>query len=133
MKWLFVFAVAIATLMPSDFAHAQQSGKERDKQRPGQQGGRDAKERTQGGKAEGRGGQGGGGLFRLLDADRDGKLSANEINGAVAMLMKLDKNRDGVLDSGELASASRGQGGGQRGNGVSRNNQRKETQAGNNQ
>jgi hypothetical protein len=133
MKWLFVFAVAIAVLTPSDYAHAQQNGKERGSQRSGQQGSRDAKERTQGGKGEGRGGQGGGGLFRLLDVNRDGQLSANEMNGAVAMLMKLDKNKDGVLDSGELASASRGQGGDQRGNGGSRNNQRKETRVGNNQ
>jgi hypothetical protein len=133
MKMLFVFAVAIAVLTPSDYAHAQQNGKERDNQRSGQQGGRDAKERTQGGRGEGRDGQGGGGLFRLLDIKRDGLLSANEINGAVAVLMKLDKNRDGVLDSDELAIASRGQGGGQRGNGGSRSNQRKEKRVGNDQ
>ena len=50
----------------------------------------------------GRGGQGGGGLFRLLDVDRDGKLSAKEIDGAVAALMKLDANKDGTLDADEL-------------------------------
>ena len=88
-------------------------------------------------QGEGRGGQGGG-LFRLLDADRDGKLSAKEIDGAIAVLMKLDRNRDGVLSSEELASAGRGQGGGQRGKGGGqrgggRDQQRRETQTENNQ
>ncbi len=72
----------------------------------GRQGGRS----MQGG---GRGGQGGGGLFRLLDVDRDGKLSAKEIDGAVAALMKLDANKDGTLDAQELAI----RGGGRRGQG----------------
>ena len=61
----------------------------------------------------GRGGQGGGDLFRLLDVDRDGKLSAKEIDGAVAALMKLDANKDGTLDAQELAI----RGGGRRGQG----------------
>ena len=47
-------------------------------------------------------GQGDGGLFRLLDVDRNGKLSAKEIDGAVAALMKLDANKDGTLDADEL-------------------------------
>ena len=41
-------------------------------------------------------------MFRLLDVDRDGKLSAKEIEGAVAVLMKLDANKDGTLDAQEL-------------------------------
>ena len=56
----------------------------------------------------GRGGQSGGGLFRLLDVDRDGKLSAKEIDGAVAALMKLDANKDGTLDSQELVIRGKG-------------------------
>ena len=132
MKWFFGFAIATAMLTPTDFALAQQSGKERDNQRSGQQADRDTKERTQRRKGGGRGGQGGGGLFRLLDVDRDGKLSAKEIDGAVAVLMKLDRNRDGVLSSEELASVSRGRGGGQRGKG-GRDKQRKETRVRNDQ
>lgn len=52
---------------------------------------------------KGRGEGGRSGLFRLLDSDRDGILSAEEINGVVAALMKLDSNRDGGLDAQELA------------------------------
>lgn len=133
MKWLFGFAIAMAMLMPTHVALAQQSGKVRNDQRSGQQADRDAKERTPGRKGGGRGGQGGGGLFRLLDVDRDGKLSAKEIDGAVAVLMKLDKDRDGVLSSEELASVSRGRGGGQRGKGDGRDKQRKETRVRNDQ
>lgn len=70
--------------------------------------GRQGRSSTQGG---GRGGRGGGGLFRLLDVDRDGNLSAKEIEGAVAALMKLDSNNDGTLDAQELAI----RGGGRRG------------------
>ena len=127
MKWLFGFAIAMAILTPTHVALAQQSGKGRNDQRSPQQADSDAKERTQGRKS---GGRGGGGLFRLLDADRDGKLSAKEIDGAVAVLMKLDKDRDGVLSSEELAGVSRGRGGGgQRGKGAGRDNQRKESRA----
>lgn len=128
MKWLFGFAIAMAMLTPTHVALAQQSGKGSNDQRSPQQTDSDAKERTQGRKSGGRGGQGGGGLFRLFDVDRDGKLSAKEIDGAVAALMKLDKNRNGVLSSEELASVSRGRGGGgQRGKGGGRDDQRKET------
>lgn len=125
MKWLFGFAIAMAMLTPTHVALAQQSGKVRSDQRSGQQADRDAKERTQGKKG---GGQGGGGLFRLLDVDRDGKLSAKEIDGAVAVLMKLDRDRNGVLSSEELASVRRGRrGSGRRSKGGIRDDPRKET------
>ncbi len=80
----------------------------------GEQGGRS----MQDGK---RGGQGGGGLFRLLDVDRDGKLSAKEIEGAVAVLMKLDANKDGTLDAQELVVRG---GGGRGGRGRNRREER---------
>jgi hypothetical protein len=132
MKWLFGFAIAITLLTPTDFAFGQQTVKERDEQGSGQQADRGSEERAQGKRGGGRGRQGGGGLFRLLDADRDGKLSAKEIDGAIAVLMKLDRNRDSVLDSEELASAGRGRGGGQRGKGGGdRDKQSRKTQAGN--
>ena len=69
----------------------------------------------------GRDGQGGGGLFRLLDVDRDGKLSAKEIEGAVAVLMKLDANKDGTLDAQELVVRG---GGGRGGRGRNRREER---------
>lgn len=62
---------------------------------------RENSKRGQGQKGRGEGGRSG--LFRLLDSDRDGILSAEEINGVVAALMKLDSNRDGGLDARELA------------------------------
>jgi len=46
-----------------------------------------------------------------LDADRDGELSAEEIEGAAAALKKLDKNDDGKLDRDELRPPHRGPGG----------------------
>lgn len=52
------------------------------------------------------GGRGGGppefALMTALDADRDGKISAKEIDNAVAVLTKLDKNKDGKLSATEI-------------------------------
>jgi len=41
-------------------------------------------------------------VFRTLDADEDGQLSASEIENASKSLLKLDKNGDGVLSAEEL-------------------------------
>lgn len=41
-------------------------------------------------------------VMAVLDADKDGALSAEEIAGAVAALKKLDRNGDGKLTSEEL-------------------------------
>ena len=89
----------------------------------GEQGGRS----MQDGK---RGGQGGGGLFRLLDVDRDGKLSAKEIEGAVAVLMKLDANKDGTLDAQELVVRGGGRGGRGRNRGEERDSGNSEPRGG---
>ena len=129
MKRLITLAAAIALLTVADTAFAQQGDKGKkgkDEQRQGQQQNRGARQggeqergdRRGGGKGQ-KGGQrggkegGGGGLFRLLDTDRDGKLSAKEIDGAVAALMKLDTNKDGILDAQELVVRSGGGRGGQ--------------------
>ena len=78
------------------------------------------------GGQRGEGGQRGGGgqrgerpvspLMTALDADKDGKLSAEEIAGAAEALKSLDKNEDGVIDASEMTPA-RGQGGGGQGGG----------------
>lgn len=47
------------------------------------------------------------GLFRLLDTDRDGKLSKEELENAVK-LMQRDRNKDGVLEPNELAGPNDG-------------------------
>lgn len=41
-------------------------------------------------------------LLMVLDSDRDGELSAEEIDAATTALKELDKNGDGKLDRGEL-------------------------------
>ncbi len=112
MKRLITNATVFALLTIGTSAFAQQGDKGKDNKRQGQQ--QDRGERRGGGqgqKGAGRVGQGGGGggLFRLLDIDRDGNLSAKEIDGAVAVLRKLDANKNGVLDAQELTV--RGEGG----------------------
>ncbi|MBT4725030.1 MAG: hypothetical protein HOB29_08670 [Planctomycetaceae bacterium] len=115
MKRRIVFAVAIALVTVTFSVFAQQRNQAENRQRLDEQKNR---YENQGGRPGqgGRGGQGGGGggLFRLLDIDRDGNLSAKEIDGAVAVLMKLDANKDGILDAKELAV--RGGGGKGKGN-----------------
>lgn len=77
-----------------------------------------------GGRGEGRGpGRGPGGpnqfdlAFNALDRDRNGEISADEINNAAAALKTLDKNRDGTITEDEVTPESggrafgRGQGG----------------------
>lgn len=49
-------------------------------------------------------GAGGGPIFRALDADRDGKLSADEIAGAENALKSLDKDGDGEITREEVAA-----------------------------
>ena len=118
MKQLLNVTATFALLAISVPAVAQQGTNGQRKKTQDQQEGRGETQLRgrQGGRSMqggGRGGQGGGGLFRLLDVDRDGKLSAKEIDGAVTALMKLDANKDGTLDAQELAI----RGGGRRGQG----------------
>ena len=96
-----MFAI-LATLSMSSLAHAQRGG-----------------QRGEGGP---RGGQRGGQrpaspMMTALDANKDGKLSAEEIANAATALKTLDKNKDGVIDANELAPprGSGGQGGAQGG------------------
>lgn len=50
----------------------------------------------------GEGGPGRGGLMRLLDENRDGRLSRQEFSQAATFFADLDLNRDGSLDPSEL-------------------------------
>ncbi len=46
-------------------------------------------------------------VFRLLDTDKDGKLSKEELENAVRLLQR-DKNKDGMLDLSELLTSKDG-------------------------
>ncbi|MEM7559122.1 MAG: hypothetical protein AAF394_08360, partial [Planctomycetota bacterium] len=68
-----------------------------------------------------RGGQRGGGnfmatfpVYKALDANGDGTISAKEIENAVAALKKLDKNKDGELSREEIGPTTAGGQGGMR-------------------
>ncbi len=76
------------------------SGEQRRQGREADQGG----ESRRGGSQRGGAQRGGGSdlLFRTLDVNRDGKISATEIENAQAALKKLDKNNDGQLTRNEL-------------------------------
>lgn len=63
----------------------------------------------EGGPGGGRGGRGGEGgppamspIMAVLDTNKDGELSADEIKNAAIALMKLDTNKNGKLDEAEL-------------------------------
>ena len=53
----------------------------------------------------------------ILDADKNGKLSGDEIKNAAAALMKLDRNKDGSISMDELPRPPRGGEGGRGGAG----------------
>lgn len=47
-------------------------------------------------------------LLPVLDTDKDGELSAEEISSASVSLLKLDKNNDGMLGKKEIAPPPKG-------------------------
>ncbi len=53
-------------------------------------------------------------VIAVLDTDRDGVISAGEIENAAKSLLKLDKNNDGQLTREELAPEGRPPRGGDR-------------------
>lgn len=138
MKQLLKVTVAFALLAISVPAFAQQSSKGQSKRLHGQREGRGetqlrGQQRGRGMQRGGRGGQSGGVLFRLLDVNRDGKLSAKEIDGAVAALMKLDANKDGILDAQELVIRGRGRPGQSANSGRNKSREDAPTKRGQNQ
>lgn len=138
MKQLLKVTVAFALLAVSVPAFAQQSSKGQSKRLQGQREGRGetqlrGQQRGRGMQRGGRGGQSGGVLFRLLDVNRDGKLSEKEIDGAVAALMKLDANKDGILDAQELVIRGRGRPGQNANSGRNKSREDAPTKRGQNQ
>jgi predicted O-methyltransferase YrrM len=57
-------------------------------------------------------------LLQMFDTDRDGALSASEIDGAAARLRERDANKDGKLTADELPRGPGGRGGPGRGPGA---------------
>lgn len=80
----------------------------------------------QGRPGEGRPGEGRGqqgpAFFRILDANRDGRLSREELSKAVSLIDELDQNGDGQLEGRELFGAPPG--GGRPGDGPPRDGDR---------
>lgn len=108
-KWTVVCVSVLALALVAQYlvaADAEEGGKPR--VRPPREG----KGAREGGRQRGEGGEGaeGGGhrrppmspLLRLLDADKNGALSADEIANASKALLTLDKDGDGALSREEL-------------------------------
>ena len=87
LSWTPAFCGAIL-LITATATHAQRPGDDRSNRSPGPPGGF--------------GGPPGFLLMEALDADKDGKLTAQEIDNAVTALRKLDKNQDGKLSREEI-------------------------------
>jgi hypothetical protein len=131
---LQLFSIAFALTMLAGGAYAQPpEGRGRpdgdapegrgDRPREGRDGPREGRDGRDGPSREGREGRPEGPAFRFpplplmvaLDADANGEISAEEIEGAAAALKKLDKNSDGVLTREELRPDFGGREGGFRG------------------
>jgi hypothetical protein len=103
MKVMFravAFVAIVGLLLGGDFARSQEAPKEGakkrpDGQRPGQRGTFTPPSNP---------------FFDALDANKDGEISADELNNAVAALKKLDKDSDGKLTREETRPAGFGRG-----------------------
>jgi len=115
----FIFALVVfASISMSSIVMAQRPGGTGEGgQRGGARGGGEGGQRGSRGGGRGFGGGQRGGeraispLMTALDADKDGKLSAEEIKNAATALASLDKNKDGILEVAELAPARPERGG----------------------
>lgn len=93
---LLLVCAAIATFVP--MSRSQPPGDAPDGPRRGREG-----ERFRGGPPDGpRGQRGPNPLMQMLDTDRDGNLSPDEIEASSSALLKCDRNGDGVLSRNEL-------------------------------
>ena len=105
-RWAGIIAVILAVTVTADLAFAQRGGRPGEGARP-TEGGREGGRGGRPGES-GRGGRSGFGssfaspIQTALDADKDGVISAKEIENAVVALRSLDKNKDGKLDRDEL-------------------------------
>ncbi len=129
MKNIFAFTlIVVSTIVMAGSCEAFQGRPDRDGPPGGRGGERDGGPRGgprgerggPGGERGERGGPGGerGGpgfmevpIILALDADKDGKISAEEMSNAATALATLDKNGDGVLEIDEMMPARRERGG----------------------
>tara|TARA_B100001094_G_scaffold305658_1_gene335675 strand:- start:134 stop:532 length:399 start_codon:yes stop_codon:yes gene_type:complete len=105
---MIVTFILCGSVMNCRLAEAQKPQISTAKQK--QDGGRDTGDRQLKKSGGQKGGGQGGGLFRLLDINRDDMLSKTEINNAFNVLKMLDVNRNGVLDPQELVVRGGGSG-----------------------
>ena len=123
MKNLFAFTlIVVSTIVMASTCEAFQ-GRPNRQGPPGERGG--GQRGGPGGQRGGPGGQRGGPgamdvpIIKALDADKDGKISSQEMANAATALATLDKNGDGVLEMDEMMPPrpERGERGGRRGQG----------------
>ena len=135
MKNLFAFTlIVVSTIVMASTCEAFQGRPNRQGppgERGGQRGGPGGERGGPGGRRGERGGpsgeRGGPGsmqipIIKALDADKDGKISSQEMANAATALATLDKNGDGVLERDEMMPprrerGERGERGGRRGQG----------------
>jgi hypothetical protein len=107
--WTIVLAGIIALAM---LAHVVMAQPEAGEKRGGRPGGRVKRAGERPAGPEGRRQMPISPLMRVLDANKDGKLSVEELNNAKAALLTLDKNGDGELTREEISPRRPGKRGG---------------------
>ena len=125
MKNFFAFTlIVISTIVMASNCEAFQGRPDRQgppgEREAGPRGGPRGERGGPGGGPSGeRGGPGEIPIIQALDADKDGKVSSEEMANAATALATLDKNGDGVLEMDEMmpARGGRGERGGRRGQG----------------
>lgn len=113
MKKTLLFAAIAALLIPQAFAQRGGQRGQGGRQRGGGGGGQ------RGGFGGGGGQRGGGGLTDplagVIDTNKDGVISADELEKATASLKSLDADGDGTISADEMRNAMRASFGGGRG------------------
>ena len=103
-KWTLVLVGLLAMAFCAQVAMAKKGAG------AGEKGKKARGEKREGDKKGGRRGAGSAALLGVLDADKDGALSADEITKAAEAIKKLDKDGDGQVSAKELQPERKGTG-----------------------